>query len=200
MSSITYDFIQSSYAKYGYKFYDQGKYNINLFGIRPKNPLVNEFGCILGVAYLDEFLIKQCLTFRGSTLPGLYYLKNKLGNVNGTFILAPGQHVKCWKAGYHHIGKPNQYEAYQQAGPGVFKGYRDNDKDGQLDMTGTLYTDVAGLNGHTTKETDTDIVGAYSAGCQVVRDDKEHAIWLNVGKRSAELYGNLFTYTLFQRQ
>ena len=43
-----------------------------------------------------------------------------------------------------------------------FVGWRDKDKDGQLDMEGQLFTDVSGLNFHTTSFiNDKEKVGAY---------------------------------------
>jgi hypothetical protein len=198
---ISYDFIKNIYLSQGFKFYDSGKYNINLFGIRNKDlQVVDKFNDLIGVAYLDEFMNKQCLVFAGTTKPGLTYLKDKLGNVNGTGILCEGYHAKCWRIGKHNIGKQHEHEAYVQSGPAVFKVWRDNDSDGKPDFGGKIYTDVAGLNGHTTREFEIVKVGAFSAACQVVQDDKEHQIWLSVGKRSAELYGNLFSYALFREQ
>lgn len=198
---LDYDFIRSMYAAKAYRFYDSGAYNINIFGIRNKDiSVVNEFNDLIGVAYLDEFLNKQCLVFQGTTKPGLTYLKDKLGNAEGTAILCEGQYPKCWIIGKHNIGKEYEHEAYVQAGPGVFKTWRDKNSDGKFDFSGPIYTDVQGLNGHTTRDFDINNVGGFSAACQVVQDDKEHSVWLAVGKRSAELYVNMFTYTLFRQQ
>jgi hypothetical protein len=198
---IEYDFIRNMYSGKGYKFYDTGAYNINLFGIRNKDlSVVDEFNDIIGVAYLDEFLNKQCLIFQGTTKPGLTYLKDKLGNEEGTAILCEGQFTKCWFIDKHNKGKEHEHDAYRQRGEGVFKVWRDKDKDGQFDLSGTVYTDVQFLNGHTTRDFDIYKVGGFSAACQVIQDDKEHQVWVSVGKRSAELYGNCFTYTLFRQQ
>lgn len=196
MTGITYDWIQQQYSAKGYPFITTGKFMPNYFGIRSKDMIVDEFNDVLGVAFLDGFGNKQCLTFEGTTKPGLYYLKNKLGNVKGTFILRPGYHKDCWIPGLHNGKTP----ALVQAAPGVFKGWRDNDADGQLDMTGPIYTDAGGVNGHTTSQlNEIEKVGAYSAGCQVVQDDKEHGIWYNVGNRAFEFYKKRLSYALFQQ-
>lgn len=198
---IDYDFVKSQYSQKGFKFYDSGQYNINLFGFRNKDlTVVNKFNDIIGVAYLDEFMKKQCLIFTGTTKPGLTYLKDKLGNPNGTGILCEGYYPKCWTISKHNIGKEHEHDAFRQYGPGVFKVWRDKDSDGNFDLDGPIYTDVQGLNGHTTRDFDIENVGGFSAACQVVQDDKEHQIWLAVGKRSAELYANLFSYALFRQQ
>lgn len=198
---ISYDFIKSLYVSRGYRFYDSGQYNVNVFAIRNKDlTTVNKFNDLIGVAYLDEFMNKQCLVFEGTTKPGLTYLKEKMGNKNGTGILIEGQYPKAWVIGIHNAGKPSAHEAFRQSGPGVFKVWRDNDSDGQFDFNGKVYTDVQGLNGHTTRDFDVENVGSFSAACQVIKDDKEHMIWMSVAKRAAELYGNSFTFTLFREQ
>lgn len=200
ITGITFDQVKNMYLQKGYDFFDKLPYQVNLCGFRNRDiSTVDEFNDYLGVAYLDEFLNKHFLIFRGTTKPGLTSLSGKPMNPNGTFILAPGQHKKSWMTGFHHANDPEKrYEAYVQSGPGVFKGWRDNDQDGRFDFDGVLYSDVSGLNGHRAGVNDTNKVGPYSYACQVVRDDKEHSIWLGVGKRCAEIYGNIFHYTLFQ--
>jgi hypothetical protein len=196
---MNYFEIKSLYAAKGFPFYESGKYNINLYGRRNKDlTTINKFNDVLGVAYVDGFGKAQCLEFEGTTKPGLSWLGDKVGNPKGTFILMPGNHKKAWMIGLHHVGQPNQYEAFVQRTDGVFRGWRDGDKDGKFDFDGPIYTDVRGLNGHRAGINETDNVGLYSAACQVVADDKEHSIWLSIGKRCAELYGNAFDYTLFQ--
>lgn len=198
---IDYDFVKSMYMAKQFKFYDSGQYNVNLFGIRNKDmAVVNEFNDLIGVAYLDEFMNKQCLVFQGTTKPGLTYLSAKMGNPDGTAILCEGQHKKCWEIAMHNAGKPSGHEAYRQIGVNVFRVFRDKNADGSFDLSGQIYTNVSGLNGHTTRDFDIENVNSFSAGCQVVQDDKEHMIWVSVGKRSAELYGNVFSYTLFRQQ
>lgn len=194
---ITYQEVKALYQKNNYKFYEQGQYNVNLFGIRNKDlTVVDKFNDKLGVAYVDEFLNLQCLVFQGTTKPGLSYLTDKLGNANGTGIMCPGQYKGFWMIGFHHRGQANQYEAYEQKG--VCNCWRDNNKDGKFTMSGPIYTDAAGVNGHHAAEGESQNVGPWSSACQVCSSKREHAVWLNIGWRCAELYGNSFTYTLFQ--
>ena len=189
-----YESVRDLYAKLGYRFYDEGKFNVNLFGIR-RSLEVDIFNDLLGIAYRDEKNEPQLLLHAGTTKPGLYWLKNKLGNMKGTFILAPGYYSRCWKIGLHH----GEYQALVQAGNKIFKGWRDNDSDGQLDMNGPIYDDVQGLNSHTTSllRGDAQKVGAYSAGCQVRKRLEDHKKLMDVCARSSEIYGNLFSYALF---
>lgn len=175
----------------GHKFYDHGAYNVNLFGIRSKSNLVDQFDDILGIAFRDDFGNPIVLEHRGTTKPGLYWLRDKMGNENGTFILAPGQYRRCWKIGDH-----KGYEALVQEGS-PFTGWRDGDQNGKIDPEGKLHQDVTGLNMHTTSfKNDVELVGAYSAGCQVRQKPEDHRMVIEILKRSAELYGNSFSYTL----
>ncbi len=195
---LTHEYIRSLYARYYYKFLTR-PYEINLFGIRSKKLLVNEFDDVLGIAWEDFYGMGQCLAFRGTTDPGLYWLKNKLGNINGTFILAPNFYEECFTLGYHNVGKPNAYRAFVQAPSADFVGWRDNDADGQFDMSGLpTWKDVTGLNLHHAK--DAQYVGQYSAACQVCQSDREHQVMVALGERHAELYSNIFNYALFQSQ
>jgi hypothetical protein len=192
--NLTYDIVGKMYADLGYRFYNEGKCNVNIFGVR-KSLQVDIFNDIIGIAYRDENDAPQLKAFVGTTDPGLYWLKNKLGNVNGTFILKPGYYPKCWKIGQHK----GEYEALVQSVSGLFQGWRDNDSDGELDMNGKIFTDVAGLNLHTTSHLRgmADKVGAYSAACQVIRYVADYRQLMSIVKKSAELYGNQFSYALF---
>jgi len=191
---MTYDQVKELYKQNGYKFYDSGKHNVNLFGIRNGYDTVDEFNDVLGIAYRDDNNKPVVIEHKGTTKPGLYYLKNKLGNKNGTAILIPGYYPKCWTIG-KHSGK---YEALVQNG-NVFNVWRDNDSDGKFDIGGRIYTDVGGLNMHTTSFVNYNAkVGAYSAGCQVRQYSKQHLEVMEIIKKSAQLYGNVFSYALFE--
>ncbi len=164
---------------------------MNLFGIRSKSTLVDQFDDVLGIAFRDDFGNGIVLEHRGTTKPGLYWLREKMGNHQGTFILAPGQYPRCWKIAEH-----KGYEALVQVGS-PFRGWRDANKDGKLDPNGNIHRDVTGLNMHTTSfKSDVEVVGAYSAGCQVRQRADDHIVVMSILKRSAELYGNSFSYTL----
>lgn len=193
---ITYDFIKSMYSQKSYIFREENEY-ANLFGYRSKEVIADRFNDIIGIAYKDFFGNPQCLVFPGTTKPGLYYLQTELGNVKGTFIMQPGQYPDCWMAGQHN----GKYLALIQAGSGVFKGWRDANKNGKLDYNGPTYTDSQGVDGHTTRfDIDVnDVVDKFSSGCQVLRDDHHFEIWLHLGLRTLEVFKiSKIGYTLFQ--
>ena len=192
---INYNILKTAYIRQGYKFYDSEPYNVNIFGIRSNDPTPDEFNDILGVAYRDKYNQPVVLFFAGTTDPGMTFLAEKMGNQQGTFILKPGQYKSCWKLGYHK----GRYEALVQSEFAQFVGWRDNNKDRQLTMKGKLYTDVSGLNCHTTSfSKQIQKVGPYSAGCQVIQDVKEQLIHMAIIKKSLELYGDYVSYTLFE--
>src|SRR5678816_2471514 len=143
-TAITYDFIHSLFQQKSFLFREENEYT-NIFFYLSKDLTPDHFNDLIGVAYKDYFGNKQCLVFPGTTKPGMHYLKDELGNPKGTFIMAPGQYKDCWMAGIH-AGK---YMAWVQSGPNVFKGWRDLNLDGKLDMNGLLYSDCQGVDGHT---------------------------------------------------
>jgi len=193
---LTYDQLAEAFEAKDFKFFDKGAYNVNLYGIRNSSYNANEWNDVLGIAYRDHIGNPINMMHRGSTKPGLYWLKDKMGNIEGTAILCPGQHSNCWKIGLH-----KGYEALQQKAEGVFKVWRDDDKDGRFDYHGDVYTNVTGLNCHTESLLlDSDKVGAYSAGCQVRAISFEHFQMMEIVKRSNQLFGNSFSYTLFDER
>jgi len=193
MMGLNYQSISDVYGKLNYPFYTS-EFNVNIFGIRNPEKQVDEFNDILGIAYIDSFGRPMVIVSPGTTKPGIYYLNNKLGNVKGTFILKEGYYKSCWKRGLH-TGK---YDALVQSPKSTFEGWRDNDSDGKLDMSGALYKDVTGLNYHTTSFiNDKEKVGAYSAGCQVDQDDLDYIPKRAIIYKSMEIYGDYVSYALF---
>ena len=82
------------------------------------------------------------------------------------------------------------------------KVWRDNNKDNQIDYElGKEDEGWFGVNIHRAKSSgETEYVGAYSAGCQVFKNSTDYKLFMDIVKRSAELYGNSFTYTLLEEK
>lgn len=195
-TSLTYSFVKSMYSQKSFNFREENEF-ANLFGYRSKELVTDRFNDLVGIVYKDYFGNEQCLVFPATTKPGLHYLKDELGNPKGTFIMQPGQYPDCWMPGMHN----GKYLAWIQSGPGVFKGWRDLNADGKLDYSGPTYTDSQGVDGHTTRfDVDVnDVVDRFSAGCQVLRDDKHFEAWYNLGLRTLEVFKiGKISYTLFQ--
>lgn len=192
---LTFDDIKKVTRQKGYTWWE-GEYDVFNYGIRSRSLVTNLWNDILGVCYIDKFGNKINLMHSGSTKPGLNWLKDKTGNVNGTAILQPGQWRKCFV-----IGKHNGYISLVQAAPGVFPVWRDNNKDGRFDFQGPTYWDVTVLNMHTESLIrETDKVGLYSAGCQVREFDREHMMVMAINELSVVMYGDGISYTLFEER
>jgi prefoldin subunit 5 len=138
---MTYKEIQALYAKHGFPF-ECDPYKPNIYGRRSADLVtVDKFNDIRGMAYLDSFGNEMNIELACTTKPGLAFLGKTMGNPNGTGILIPGFYKDCWKLGVHNDGKPTAHRAFVQVADGVFKVWRDNDKDGHLDFSGKVYTD-----------------------------------------------------------
>lgn len=168
---------------------DSKPFNLNYVGIR-NTTSVNSFNdkLIMFWKYKGQWSIFQRM---GTTDPGLYYLNNPL-NVEGTAILKPNQYRGCWQLGKHQ----GKYEALVQRKKVTV--LRDNDGDGELDTQGVKEeTGFFGINHHRASSNHASgQVDKWSAGCQVTADPYEYAVFMQICKESAEIWGNSFTYTL----
>jgi len=129
--------------------------------------------------------------FVGTTDPSKDNLVSPI-NKNGTAILKEGQYKGMFRSGKHH----NDYEAFVQNRPCIV--YRDNNKDGLLDYNGKQETGMFGINFHkASKWKIVDLIGLYSAGCQVVKSVRDYEDIIIPLKRVSEKEGfKEWDYTL----
>ena len=134
----------------------------------------------------------RCFNAAMSTTPGNYYLAHPMRPNSGCAIMAEGQYRGAYIRGLHK-GKPGLL----QRGSRV-RYYRDNNRDTVLDLDpSTLQSGFAGLNIHR-GSANSDRVGKYSAGCQVMHPNDMDTL-LNLCKKQEEVNGrgfDRFTYTL----
>ena len=97
---ITIDAIREIFQRKGYKFFTNGKYNLNLLGVRKDTSVSNKFDDYLVAIYKSEDDEWKCLVWEATTDPGKHWLENPL-NPAGTAILIPNQYRSTWKVGYH---------------------------------------------------------------------------------------------------
>jgi len=170
-------------------FGDPRGYDLNLFGIRTKDMVANTFNDILGAMYLFDGRW-NCFLFPGTTDPGTYWRLNPM-NVAGTAVLKPGQYRKAFKLGVH-----KGYQALVQASP--LPVYRDADRDNELELDESLVqTGMFGINLHRASSVKPSTeVDKWSAGCQVLQDPFQFSFLMELAVRSANIYGDGFTYTL----
>jgi len=190
---LDYNYIEDVYIKKEYAFYDGDKpYNLNIFGIRCATD-TNFFDDLICVAYRNNHLETVVEVFQGTTDPGRYWLKNPM-NKDGTAILVEGQYRGVYKIDKHR----GKYNALCQR-LGKVTVFRDNDKDTKHDLDPeTEQSGYYGINIHKSNPY-VKYVDKYSAGCQVFRLDSHFDRLMALAYKSAEIYGNSFTYTLFNK-
>ena len=110
----------------GYAYFNKGKYNLNIIGIRNAgNNVTNKFDDVIVVEYIDMYGIKSRNIFAATTDPGITSMTKPV-SYKGCAILVPGQYRSAWKLGYHK----GKYEAIVQYKP--VKVYRDNNGENKL--------------------------------------------------------------------
>ena len=179
----------------GYAYFNKGKYNLNIIGVRRADTKVtNQFDDYIVVEYIDMYGIKTREVFYATTDPGLSSITNPISS-KGCAILAPGQYRSCWKLGYHK----GKYEAIVQYKP--VKVYRDNNKDKVYDFDSkTIEEGIFGINIHKAGDNST-IVNGWSAGCQVIARRKDFDKLMKLAHyQISQGHGKLFTYTLINEE
>ena len=182
-------------ANKGYAYFTNGKYNLNIIGVRKRGlKVTNRFDDFIVVEFIDNYGIKTRKVYLATTDPGLKSMENPV-NVKGCAILVPGQYRSCFKLGIHK----GQYEAIVQYKP--VKVYRDNNKDKVYDFNSkTIEDGMFGINIHKAGKSST-IVDGWSAGCQVFARKEDFDDFMKLAHRQiSQGFGKLFTYTLITEE
>jgi len=195
MSCHTLEEVKKAVLSKGYKWFENGDYNINIVGIRnseTENQITNKFDDCVTVSYkVNGEWNFHC--FKATTDPGTHWTKNLL-NKDGVAILVPGQY-----RGSHTIGlHKGKYEALRQKKP--LKVYRDKNKDGVYDLLEeNIHEGIYGINIHrATAHGESKQIDKWSAGCQVLAKTSDFNKLMELARKSSGLYGNSFTYTLIE--
>ncbi len=164
----------------------------NIIGIRTADNNSNTFNDWVVLFYKNgsDWIYTN---MKATTDPGLYWRHNPIFS-KGTAILKPGQYIDCYSIGKHR----GKYKALVQVKN--VSVYRDKDQDAELDVTDVyIDTGLFGINIHraSTFSMSTQ-VDRWSAGCQVIADSVQYDYFMSVCKRSVNIHGNLFTYTLLK--
>ena len=182
------------FARKGYTFFTKGEYNLNIIGVRHKGDKVtNHFDDCMVVIYNtpNEKNVKK--VFVCTTLPGKKAMDHPV-NVVGTAILKEGQYRGAYKIGYHK----GKYKALVQAKS--LPVYRDGNKDDKFDLL-PRYIDngIFGINIHKAGDNST-LVDGWSYGCTVFSKSIDFNAFMRLVEKSANIYGNSFTYTLINEE
>ena len=179
----------------GYAYFTNGKYNLNIIGVRRAGAKVtNQFDDYIVVEYIDMYGIKTRDVFPATTDPGLSSMTKPM-STKGCAILVPGQYRSSWMIGYHK----GKYEALVQCKP--LKVYRDNDKDNVYDLNPkTIEEGNFGINIHKSGD-DSTIVNGWSAGCQVLKRKVNFDKLMKLAHyQFSQGMGARYTYTLINEE
>jgi peptidoglycan hydrolase-like protein with peptidoglycan-binding domain len=175
--------------------FDDGQpYHLNIVGIRSPSTVIDHFDDRMIVIYRDDSGRQFADEYSITTDPGEYYTQHKLLNKDGAAILVPGQYRDAYRIDKHQ----GRYEALCQRG-GTVKVWRDASRSGKLNRSGRIYEGWFGINIHRAGATGTtERVGRYSAGCQVFQRAEDFAVVMEQARKSKNIRGNKFTYTLIE--
>ena len=187
--------VEKAVKNKGYKWFENGDYNLNIVGIRnssTNNEITNKFDDWMTLSY-KVYGIWHFHQWDCTTDPGKHWTENLL-NKDGVAILVPGQYSGSHKIDLHQ----GKYEALKQQKP--LKVYRDNNKDGKYDMLEeNIKEGIYGINIHRASATGTSTqIDKWSAGCQVIANNQNFDKLMELANKSKDKWGNSFTYTLIE--
>lgn len=195
---LTPDLVVAAFQKKGYHLFQDGDYDLNIFGVRYLDNL-DLFTDIRGILYKinGEWILHQCPC---TTKPGLFALKHP-ENPNGCSTLKEGQYQSNWEIGFHKGIQETSHRALVQK-PTSLPVYRDIEKDGIIRYDALhLKDDGLGINLHgvyNCPDTYTyPNVYNWSEACQVIARPCDQQSFMDLCDQASKIYGNNFGYTLF---
>ena len=192
--SYTREQIEAAVKAKGYAWFDDASnkgFDVNIVGIRNSatgQVVTNAFDDTLTISYKENGQWKFH-SWSATTDPGKKGVL-EYHNAAGVARLVEGQY-----RGSHtirlHQGK---YEALGQAKN--VKVYRDANKDLNYDET-KIQEGVFGINIHKAGA-DSTYVENWSEGCQVFKKSADFESFMKICRKSRDIHGNSFTYTLIE--
>jgi hypothetical protein len=197
ISKVLREKIEAAVKAKGYKWFDEGDYNLNIVGVRNSesgDAITNKFDDYITISYKVDGKW-QFEIFEATTDPGLHWAENLL-NKDGVAILVPGQYRGSHTIGLHQ----GKYKALKQQKP--VKVYRDKNKDGNYDMLEeNIKEGIYGINIHRASATGTSSqIDKWSAGCQVIANNQNFDRLMELAHKAKDIWGNSFTYTLIESE
>ena len=187
--------IEGAVKAKGYVYFEDANkqgFDVNIIGLRNSSTgqkVTNAFDDLLTISYKDETGAWKYHEWPATTDPGKKGVL-EYHNTAGVARLVEGQY-----RGSHtirlHQGK---YEALGQAKN--VKVYRDANKDLNYDEN-KIQEGVFGINIHKAGA-DSTYVENWSEGCQVFKKSADFEAFMKICRKSKDLHGNSFTYTLIE--
>jgi hypothetical protein len=188
---FTREQIEAAVKAKGYKYFENGDYNMNVIGIRNSgtgNKVTDLFDDWLTLSFKIDG-VWQFYIWNATTDPGKAPML-KGNNGTGTARVVPGQYPGSHMIRLHQ----GKYEALGQKAN--IKVYRDANKDEIYDES-KITEGIYGINIHKAGQ-DSNLVSTWSEGCQVFKRVKDFNVFMQLCKKAAKLQGNSFTYTLIE--
>jgi hypothetical protein len=197
MGCYTREQIEETVKSKGYKWFENGDYNLNIVGVRNSDTngeVTNKFDDCVTLSYkIDGDWKFHC--FKATTDPGKHWVENIM-NESGVAVLKPNQYRGSHKIGLHQ----GKYEALRQQKP--VQVYRDNNLDVCYDLLEeNVQEGIYGINIHRAtgiKGKESTQVDKWSAGCQVIASYDDFELFMEVCNKAKDAWGNSFTYTLIE--
>ena len=170
----------------------RGPWNVNLVGVRSKNrdQSGDLFDDWIHCVFQDETKNWINLALQSTCDPGNRWMTEPMRRAGCAVMVAGVQYRGLWALGLHRGKIPALVQV------GSCKYYRDNNRDKIMDLDpATIRDGVVGLNCHPAGA-DSQKIGLWSAGCQVVANQQEMDLLLAICRRSASIYGPRFSYTI----
>jgi hypothetical protein len=187
------ELVEKAVKSKGYLWFENGDFNLNIVGIRNSQPgalVTNIFDDLITLSYKENG-VWQYKQFAITTDPGTKAVKN-YSNPKGVARLIPNQYRGMHKVRLHR----GQYEALGQEK--LCSVWRDKNKNMTFDEV-IVDTGIFGINIHRSNpKTQSEYVENWSEGCQVFKKVLDFNLFMSICKKSAEIYGNSFTYTLIE--
>jgi len=164
-------------------------FDVNIVGVRNASTgkkVTNVFDDVITVSYKDAGVWKY-LEWANTTDPGKKGVEH-FHNKDGVARLVEGQYRGSHAVGLHQ----GKYEALRQQKP--LKVFRDANKDLVYDEN-KITEGIYGINIHKAGR-DSTWVENWSEGCQVFKRVKDFDEFMKIVKKSKNIHGNSFTYTL----
>lgn len=195
LTELTQDHVRHMYQKKGYPFFERGNFNLNFFGVRQHDhdsQRPGQWDDVMGLMYRHPKKGWLHFLYEASVDAGSYYTRNPM-NPSGTAFMKEGHYGGLYARGKHS----GRFEALRQVSSVTV--YRDNDRDSVIDLhPDTTQQGMFWINVHCSFERNSNYKS--SAGCQVTRarySDDEYWQFLWHFDESAKIWGNKFSYTLF---
>ena len=195
MNRPTRQQIETAVKAKGYKWFENGDYNLNIVGVRngeTGTEVTNKFDDFLTLSYkVDGEWNYHC--FDATTDPGKHWVENIMRE-EGVAILKENQYRGSHKIGLHQ----GKYEALRQQKP--VQVYRDNDLDGNYDLLEeNIQEGIFGINIHRATKWEgkkSTQIDKWSAGCQVIAANDDFRLFMEICNKAKDTWSNSFTYTL----